>query len=239
IVDRSYQREASHRHAQKILKDFRWVFFQAITVTPLEGGKYAVEDGQHRVIAARNHSTITRVPCCVVAAATVAEQARGFVVMNETHRRITPAEMYWAALTAEDPEYLRIAEMLKRVGVDVHIRSGGVTPPCTTLAINTIRKILRRHDGKHLELALTAMVKAWPAAPNAFTASIIEASELLLRTNADINVDKLFLALSLHRPVELMNAARVYAADNGLRVYPAMIQLILDQIKNDKERKAA
>lgn len=239
IVDHSYQREAHQLHAQKILKAFRWAYFQAITVTPLENGKYAVIDGQHRIMAVRNHPSVERVPCVVVGPATVAEQAKGFVIMNEMHKRITPVEMYWAGLAAEDPEYLRIAHMLGRAGLDVHTQSGGATPPRTTLAINTIRKVYRRHGEQYLEAALGAMVKAWPTTPNSSGATIIEASELILRTNADIVADQLSVVLGGFRPIDLLNRARVQAAENDTRVYPAMVNIILDRIKGPRKRETA
>ena len=220
-VDRTYQRDLDAAHVQKILAKFNWRFFQAITVTNTEDG-YAVIDGQHRVTAALAHPDIKKVPCLVVEAASVTEQAEGFIVMNKTQRRITPVEMYWAALSAGLPEYLKMEAMLDRVGVEVYGTSGyGVLPPKTTVAVNTILKLLNRHGPEHIEAALRVIVTAWPETTGAVVTRIIETMENLLRRGAVDEVTAI-KGLRIWEPAKLVARSRVVATEKEIKTTEAV-----------------
>lgn len=70
VVDDSYQRpiaRAGKTNIARIVSNFRWCYFAAVVVSPIEGGKYAIVDGQHRVTAAAILG-ITSVPCQLILA---------------------------------------------------------------------------------------------------------------------------------------------------------------------------
>lgn len=55
VVDSRYQRPLNTGNwaaIRRIAKDFRWSRFSPVLVAPVEGGRYAVIDGQHRAHAA-------------------------------------------------------------------------------------------------------------------------------------------------------------------------------------------
>src|SRR5437868_11859154 len=65
VIDDSYQRPiafAGRRNINAIANAFDWRRFSPVIVAPVEGGSYAIVDGQHRTTAAAAIG-ITSVPC--------------------------------------------------------------------------------------------------------------------------------------------------------------------------------
>ncbi|MEP9354897.1 ParB N-terminal domain-containing protein [Xanthobacter sp. KR7-65] len=65
VVDPEYQREMSRRgvsNVRRISENFDWSKFAPVIVAPVEGGRFAVVDGQHRTTAAMLRG-IESVPC--------------------------------------------------------------------------------------------------------------------------------------------------------------------------------
>ena len=78
VLDPAYQRQIGGRGARKvnrIARAFSWSHFAPVIVTPLEAGKFAIIDGQHRATAAAVVG-FESVPCNIVIADRD-EQARG------------------------------------------------------------------------------------------------------------------------------------------------------------------
>lgn len=234
VIDRTYQREVDSAHVQRILEAFSWRFFQAITVTPLKDGKYAVIDGQHRTVAARAHPEVSKIPCVVVDAKTAKEQAEGFIRMNMSQRRISTVEIYWAALAAEEPEYLTMEKLFARCGIQVATGVGtGILPAKTLAAVNTVRNRVRRHGEKTMETALKAVVTAWPDTPNTLTAWIVAATEQVVRLE-DIGVRRLADALRPWTPARLIARGRNLAAQQEIKTAEAIVRLIARDLRKDK-----
>lgn len=101
VVDDSYQRglhAGSWAAIRKIAEGFDWSHFGALLVAPVEGGKFALIDGQHRAHAAAICG-IASVPC-IVSILPVSAQARAFAVVNSTATRVSPLQIYKAALAS-------------------------------------------------------------------------------------------------------------------------------------------
>lgn len=237
VVDRTYQRECSPAHAQNIMRRFNWIYFQAVTVTAVDGGKYAVIDGQHRVLAARAHPDIQEVPCIVVRAPTVEEQARGFVEMNRTHKAVTQVQTYWAAVAAKDPEYLMLEISLREAGVKVWDYSGygkrGL-PPGTTMAVGTCLRILRRFGNDALVAALRALREAWPNQKNSMSSWAIDAVDQSLRDG--LPRKEVVEFLSFHAPPKIEREARWIAKSEGKTTARALADMMR---MRQKKRSAA
>lgn len=65
VVDSTYQREIGRRGAAnvyQIAENFDWSKFAPVIVAPIEGGKFAIVDGQHRTTAAMLRGQ-QEVPC--------------------------------------------------------------------------------------------------------------------------------------------------------------------------------
>ena len=101
VVDDGYQRELKPGNwaaIQRIAQQFKWSRFSPVFVAPVEGGLFAIIDGQHRTHAAAICG-MTEVPCQVVQM-TVEEQAASFAAVNGLVTKVTPWQIYKAALAA-------------------------------------------------------------------------------------------------------------------------------------------
>ena len=168
-VDRSYQRAMGPEnwaHANRILREFCWLYYQPLCVAPSTNGGYVVIDGQHRLEAARKHPLIKQLPCYIVDAAEVSAQARAFVAFNGRRIGITRIQRFWASHAAGDATAARIHALCEKAGVRI-VRSAGVLPPCSTYATATFEKLLKLGDPAILA-GLKVLVEAQGEAEDAF-----------------------------------------------------------------------
>jgi hypothetical protein len=97
VVDDSYQRpmgSLAWRHIIKIAGEFDWSKFAPVIVAPVEGGFYAIIDGQHRTTAAFLRE-IKEVPCHIVQADR-AKQAAAFAAVNSKVTRLSSNHVFHA-----------------------------------------------------------------------------------------------------------------------------------------------
>lgn len=101
VIDDRYQRPLGTRNwvvITKIAAAFDWASFGPVLLAPVEGGRFAVIDGQHRVHAAALCG-IESVPAMIITAALDA-QARAFVQVNSRRVGVSPHIVFRAALAA-------------------------------------------------------------------------------------------------------------------------------------------
>lgn len=103
VIDDSYQRELKQQNwkaIRKIASGFRWSMFSPVFVSPVEGGLYAIIDGQHRTHAAAICG-FKQVPCQIVHMSR-SEQAAAFAAVNGTVTQVTAHQVLKAALAANE-----------------------------------------------------------------------------------------------------------------------------------------
>jgi hypothetical protein len=101
IIDDGYQRplgKSNWTAIQKIAANFLWSRFQPLLVAPVEGGRFAIIDGQHRAHAAMLCG-IVQVPAVAVMVGRE-EQSRAFAWVNSQTIKVTAWNVYKAALAA-------------------------------------------------------------------------------------------------------------------------------------------
>jgi hypothetical protein len=120
VVDTTYQREIGRRGAMnvhQIAENFDWSKFAPVIVAPVEGGLFAIVDGQHRTTAAMLRGQ-KKVPCQVVQADR-AKQAAAYAAVNGNITKTTAQQLYHAKLAAKDPQALALAEVCAAAGVEI------------------------------------------------------------------------------------------------------------------------
>jgi hypothetical protein len=118
VIDPSYQRPIlgeGRRNVARIARHFRWSYFAPVVVSPVEGGRFAIIDGQHRTTAAALVG-IKTVPCQVVIAARD-EQAAAFKAINGATTRISRMALQAAAVVANEPAAIEVAEICPPQGL--------------------------------------------------------------------------------------------------------------------------
>ena len=220
-VDRRYQREMGKdnwAHVNRILREWNWLHYQPIVVAPKEGGAqigeaaYVVVDGQHRLEAAKKHPLIDRLPCYVVDAVDVAQQARAFVALNARRIGVTRLQRFWAAFAAGEPTAKRIHRICSDAGVTI-TKSGGVLPPKTTFATFTIEKLLPLGGG-HITAALKILAETHGDTPDVFKSAWIFALTNLIAAE-DVDRARLVRTMTGLDLNQVASAARSARATSG------------------------
>lgn len=163
VVDDRYQRDlqrANWSAIRKIAAGFKWSRFSPVFVAPVEGGRYAIIDGQHRTHAAALCG-FEAVPCQIVQM-THAEQAASFAAVNGLVTKVTLFQIYKAALAAGDDWAVRCARVCDDAGCKLmsfhpsadNKRAGEI------YAIALIRLLVERKHASRATFALRALRKS-------------------------------------------------------------------------------
>lgn len=163
VVDDSYQRELKQgnwKAIHRIAAGFRWSRFSPVFVAPVEGGLYAIIDGQHRVHAAKM-AGIESVPCQVVHM-TREEQAAAFASVNGEVTKVTTWQIYKAAYAAGEPWALQAAGVASEAGC--RLMTGNASSltkkPREIYAVTGFRHLVERYKRHHLVAALAAIAQS-------------------------------------------------------------------------------
>ncbi len=160
--DDSYQRKVTAqgvKHLRQIARAFDWRLFAPVIVAPIEGGDFAVIDGQHRTHAAVLRC-IEKVPCQIVLADRKM-QARAFAGMNGNQAiRLAPYQVHRAALAAGDIKAMAVHIVCERAGVTIttNIQADKMERG-DTVAVATIYRMVAVHGAPVAIAALKAIVK--------------------------------------------------------------------------------
>ncbi len=163
VVDDAYQREierAGRRNIQRIAADFDWAFFSPVIVSPVEGGKFAIVDGQHRTTAAALIGK-TEVPCQIVIADR-RKQARAFAAVNGNVTRQSALSVFRARLGSADADAMALDALARRAGIRIlgypvaakQMKQGDCMSPAG------LATAMARYGGETLFLALRAMTES-------------------------------------------------------------------------------
>ena len=120
VIDPAYQRPIvgkGRKNVDRIARAFSWSCFAPVVVSPVEGGKFAIIDGQHRTTAALLVG-LESVPCQVVVAARD-EQAAAFKAINGITTPISRMALHAAGLVAGESQAKEIADVCARADVEI------------------------------------------------------------------------------------------------------------------------
>lgn len=159
-IDDRYQRPVGQRgkmQIRRIAERFRWSRFAPIIVAPIEGGLYAVIDGQHRAHAARLRG-VKSVPAMIVTVDT-SEQAEAFVEINTRQLAVNGAVLHKSRVISGEPKAVALQAVCDAAGVRIvspraqkELRRGD------TFAAATLYKMHEAYGDAVLRRALEAIV---------------------------------------------------------------------------------
>ncbi|MBX5001847.1 ParB N-terminal domain-containing protein [Rhizobium lentis] len=170
VIDDRYQRElkaGNWKAIRKIAERFQWSRFSPVFVAPVEGGKYAIIDGQHRTHAAALCG-IEKVPCQVVHM-TLEEQAESFAAVNGTVTKVTVWQIFRAASAAKEPWALRLHEIASAAGCRVMESNASAKgkKPGEIYGVNRFRSLCDQFEGDTVTSALSLLMscEGWNETP--------------------------------------------------------------------------
>ena len=186
VLDDGYQRDiavAGRRNVLAIARAFDWSKFAPAIVAPVEGGRYAMVDGQHRTTAAFLCG-IESVPCQVVQADR-AQQAAAFVAINGNITKLRSTQIFHAALAAGDPGALAVQDVADRAEVIIVAsnKAASEMKRGETTAVQAIRKAIDGFGRDTVITALQCVTQVGEGNPGLLRHQVIEAYCLVLGNN--------------------------------------------------------
>lgn len=163
VFDDRYQRNIEQRgrsNILKIAKSFDWGRFTPLLVAPVNGGKLAVIDGQHRAHAAalRGHRCVPAMVCQM----SLKEQAQAFAWVNGNVTAVSGFHIYRAALASEEPWAVNSQAAVAAAGCRLMHgnSSASMKKPRDLYCISTIRKLVDNGRAETVTRALDALSKS-------------------------------------------------------------------------------
>ncbi len=164
FVEETYQRslnQSSVRMIGKIVQGFDWRRLKP-PIAVKDRDRMIVVDGQHTAIAAATNPHIERIPIVLIKARSQIERAQSFLGHNRDRLSITPLQMHYSALIAQDPIAMQIDEVARASGVVIprNTPSSTAYKPGHTMAITSIRRGLTNQGREDVKLTLTCLARA-------------------------------------------------------------------------------
>jgi hypothetical protein len=178
VVDPAYQRpivDNGRRNVDRIARAFCWSCFAPVVVSPVQGGKFAIIDGQHRTTSAAIVG-FESVPCQIVIAARE-EQAAAFKAINGTTTPISQMALHAAALVAGETWAVQIAHVCTCAEVELlrYPVPADKQAPGQTMAVGAIARCLKQYGEATLITALQCVTQTVNNQPGALSARTIKA----------------------------------------------------------------
>ncbi len=218
VVDPAYQRPVSaggRKTVRKIAENFDWRFFSPVTVSPVEGGIFAIVDGQHRTTAAALLG-IEQVPCAVIQADRAA-QAKAFTAINGTQTKVSPVARFNARVTAGDEVAGPLAACLARRGIRLRAHQDASTmSPGDTNATVTCEKIWRERGAHLADVVFTHARTAAGDLPGMLNGMVLMAFANVLADHAEWR-SRLDIAETVPVDQALLDARRASLTQKGVR----------------------
>jgi hypothetical protein len=160
VIDRAYQRDisaAGRRMIQRIADGFDWTKFGAVQLAPLEGGRFAIVDGQHRAHAAAL-AGIESVPAMIVPMSG-RQQALGFAAMNRDRIAVDALAVYRAELAAGTAWAVACRDAVAAAGCDLRFfnPSAKTKKPGHVFAVALIRRMVADGEASVVTAGLAAI----------------------------------------------------------------------------------
>ncbi|WP_400769380.1 DUF6551 family protein [Methylosinus sporium] len=193
VVDHQYQRGIGRRGAANIVhiaENFDWSKFAPVIVAPIEGGHFAIVDGQHRTTAALLRGQTT-VPCQIVQADR-AKQAAAYAAVNGNITKTTYSQLFHAQMAAGDEEACAVAEACSAADVTV-IKTNKPASNMKvgqTTAVRALKECHKAYGRETLIIALRCITKTADGNPGYIRPTVIEALCTLLANHPEWATDE-------------------------------------------------
>lgn len=219
VIDERYQRPlqaANWTAIRKIAAEFMWSRFSAVLVAPIEGGRYAIIDGQHRVHAAAMIG-IKQVPAMIVMIR-AEEQAKAFVDVNTKRVTIHPTAIYKAALAAGEDWAVRSEAAVAEAGCRLVTRPVALSnrKPGDLMCMALVRDLVMSSRGWAVTTTLQGLRAFDEKGDVALYADIIlKPLMLAVASFGALDAESVRKALTLRKPFLVIETAHRYAESAG------------------------
>lgn len=170
VIDDRYQRPITKRgwaNIRAIADNFQWKYFSPVVCSPVEGGKLAVIDGQHRLHAAALCG-FREVPC-IVTLLSFSEQASSFKAINANVTRVNPGLVARAASAAGEKWIADLMAVATKGGCSLQLtnKSTKEKRPGEIYAVTGFKAIVTPENSDTVSLALSRLINSKTFGANA------------------------------------------------------------------------
>lgn len=163
VIDDEYQRPLSPHNwksIRQIASGFKWSRFSPVLCAPVEGGLFAIIDGQHRTHAAALCG-YQSVPCQIVQMSRE-EQAASFAAVNGNVTKVTTLNLLKAALAAGEPWAVECNAVATEGGCQLMLSNGSTQnkKPGQIYAARMFRKLVESRPREAIIKALNILLLA-------------------------------------------------------------------------------
>lgn len=212
VIDDGYQRPlgpSNWKAIQRIAAHFLWSRFQPLLIAPIEGGRFAIIDGQHRAHAALLCG-IDAVPAVAVMVGRQ-EQSRAFAWVNSQTIKVTAFQVFKAALAAGEDWAVQADDATSAAGCKLmtYNRPGKEKQAGEVYCVVLIRRLIEQGHGDAITAGLAAL-RACPSMdrPVAYTDFFLKDWIPAVAESPVRNLAVLAEALALKSPFKVIEAAR-------------------------------
>lgn len=159
-IDDTYQRpimKRGWRQIEWIAENFNWASFSPVMVSRIDGGLFALIDGQHRAHAARL-AGFHSIPALCVEVSQI-EQAAAFARVNGNVTQVTQQAMFKAALAAGEAWAVDSERAVAEGGCTLmrYMKSSHERKPGEIFQIGLIRDMVRHGEAEAVTVGLAAL----------------------------------------------------------------------------------
>lgn len=229
LVNGDYQRAESKNKILELARDWSWVACGAISVSK-RGGRFWVIDGQHRVLAAKKRSDISKLPCLVFALEDVADEARGFLNANANRKPVSAVAKHRAAVVAEDRIAVELQAIFDEFGVTVTPTHDG-NPDHISCVASAAKKVGENPDD--FKLVFGVAIELARAGQDQLPAILLDGLWYLNRNLegglANTRLRKRLFDIGAVRLIEGANRAAAFFAKGGSKVWATGMLEVLNK----------
>lgn len=228
VVDNRYQRPVSEARASRYAVEWNQALAGLITVSCRPDNTYAILDGQHRARAAMIRR-MTKVWCEVFFDLTPQQEAYIFRERNKQRVATSSLDDYRAAITAGDPQALRVQGVLDTLGV--HVGNYGKQPD--TYA--AVAALMTLDNWGVLKETLTLIRTAWPSQARAKEKPVLLGVGMFVwNFKGQIDHDRWTRIMSVAPLLAWMGDARSLRASLGQRDWEHMARIVTHHYDSDR-----
>lgn len=240
-VDKSYQRDITGSSAKNILriaKNFNWNRFAPVIGVRLENETVAIIDGQHRTTAAKSLG-IESVPVYILDAS-YQEAAGAFAAINGVVTSISPCDLYFARIVAEDPEALELKKVLDSANVRI-VRHANGHAVGETRAVNVLFRAIKVYGAPLLTTILQCITETGNGNAGLIKGVTVNGIGFAIRSKPhlyELNTSRMFEIFDNINLAGLLRHADIENAQTGNPKQYILTRMINEQIKNQGVKNA-
>ena len=236
-VDRRYQRGKKEQWVKHIVRHFDPKLFSPLIVSRRPNGRMFIIDGQQRWNVA-TILEIEHVPCEILNIKTVQEESRIFQLLNTERRSVNNFELYWAKLTAKDPDAIGLKKLMTEHGLELWMEGTSLAVSWPEFVCIGALQRAYKFGSEHMSRMLNIMIDAFDSddPPHGCNHSFMVNGISMFMRLAEYNFDdaRLVAALQKYQPKEILqmsDAAKMIMAGRN-----KALGHVICKIYNDQER---